>query len=105
MDDDSSGGSGECVSQTIGRERLEAFVKWLRDNGKKGFLGEFAGGDNSNCNVAVKNMLDFVQANADVMSGWAWWAGGPMWGEYKFTLDPKNGKDRPQMAVLTPFLK
>jgi endoglucanase len=105
MDSDSSGSSGDCVSQTVGRERLQAFVKWLRDNNKKGFLGEFAGGNNTTCSVAVKNMLDYVTANKDVVLGWTWWAGGPMWGEYKFTLDPKNGNDRPQMAWLTPFLQ
>ena len=105
MDDDSSGSSGNCVSTTIGRERLQAFVRWLRDNNKKGFLGEFAGGNNSTCNAAVKNMLDYVHSASDVMIGWTWWAGGPWWGEYKFTLDPKNGADRPQMALLTPYLK
>ena len=105
MDSDSSGGSGNCVSTTIGRERLEGFVKWLRDNKKKGFLGEFAGGNNGTCNTAVKNMLDYVHGASDVMIGWTWWAGGPWWGEYKFTLHPKNGSDRPQMALLTPYLE
>lgn|GEM_PF-448952 len=105
MDTDSSGSSGNCVSTTVGRERLEGFVKWLRDNKKKGFLGEFAGGNNSTCNTAVKNMLDYVHGASDVMVGWTWWAGGPWWGEYKFTLHPKNGADRPQMALLTPYLK
>ena len=32
---------------TIGSERLVPFVTWLRANGKKGILGEFAGGDNA----------------------------------------------------------
>ncbi len=105
MDDDSSGSSGTCISTTIGRERLEGFVKWLRDNRKKGFLGEFAGGNNGTCNTAVKNMLDYVHASSDVIVGWTWWAGGPWWGEYQFTLDPKDGADRPQMALLTPYLK
>ena len=43
LDANSGGGSGPCVSTTIGSERLAPFVKWLRDNGKKGFVGEFAG--------------------------------------------------------------
>ena len=105
MDTDSSGGAATCVSTTIGRERLEGFVKWLRENGKKGFLGEFAGGNNATCNAAVKNMLDFVHASSDVMIGWLWWAGGPWWGDYQFALDPKDGADRPQMALLAPHLK
>lgn len=105
MDGNSSGSSAECVSATIGRERLEGFVKWLRDNKKKGFLGEFAGGSNPTCNAAVKTMLDYVHASFDVMVGWLWWAGGPWWGDYMFALDPKNGADRPQMGLLGPFLE
>jgi endoglucanase len=104
MDSDSSGGSGTCMSTSIGKERLTAFVKWLRDNGKKGFLGEFAGGDNATCKTAVANMLDFVHGSSDVLTGWTWWAGGPWWGDYKFALDPKSGQDRPQMAWLLPYL-
>jgi hypothetical protein len=37
--------------------------------------------------------------------GWAWWAGGPWWGEYMFTLEPIGGTtDRAQMNVLEPFI-
>lgn len=104
LDPDSSGGSGACVSTTIGKERLLKFVQWLRDNGKKGFVGEFAGGDNTTCNTAVTDMLAYMHASSDVLVGWLWWAGGPWWGDYKFTLDPKNGADRPQMKLLTPYL-
>lgn len=104
LDSDSSGSSGTCVSTTIGAERMQNFIKWLRDHGKKGFLGEFAGGNNATCNTAVKGMLDLVHASSDVIVGWTWWAGGPWWGDYVFTLDPKNGADRPQMALITPYL-
>jgi endoglucanase len=44
-------------------------------------------------------------ANTDVVDGWLWWAGGPMWGNYVFTLEPSGGNDRPQMALLSPFLQ
>lgn len=105
LDSDSSGGSGTCISSTIGSERLAGWVKWLRDNKLRGMLGEFAGGNNATCNAAVTNMLTYMMTNADVVDGWTWWAGGPMWGSYIFTLDPSGGKDQPQMALLTPFLK
>lgn len=104
FDSDSSGSSGTCVSRTIGSERMKGFVGWLREHKKKGFLGEFAAADNSTCNAAVKDMLDYLHANADVIVGWAWWGGGPWWHEYHFTLHPKDGKDRPQMALLEPYL-
>ncbi len=105
LDADSSGGSGTCISKTIGSERLANFVAWLRQTGRKGFLGEFAGGNNPTCRDAVEDMLQFMNESADVMAGWAWWAGGPWWGDYKFTLHPDKNGDRPQLSFLTSWLK
>jgi endoglucanase len=106
LDNDSSGGGGgACISPTIGSERLAPFIKWLRDNHKKGMIGEFAGGANQACNTALTNMLNTMKDASDVLQGWLWWAGGPAWGNYVFTLEPTGGKDAPQMAVLAPFLK
>jgi endoglucanase len=104
LDSDSSGSSGVCVSATIGSERLAPFLKWLRANGKKGILGEFAGGDNATCNLAIADMLATMKAQSDVLLGWTWWGGGPAWGAYTFALDPTSTGDSPQMALLTPFL-
>jgi endoglucanase len=104
LDSDSSGSSAKCVSSTIGRQRLAPFVKWLRANGKRGFVGELAGARNATCYAAVKDMLTYVAGQSDVLVGWAWWGGGPWWGEYRFTLEPLAGVDRPQMGVIAPFL-
>jgi endoglucanase len=105
LDSDSSGTSTTCVSPTIGVERLANFTTWCRANGVRGFLGEFAGSTNSGCLVAVSNMLSYIQANTDVWMGWTWWAGGPWWGEYMFTLEQIGGTtDRAQMNVLEPFI-
>ncbi len=106
LDTDASGSSAECVSTTVGKDRLVPFVEWLRENGKKGILGEFAGGDNETCNAAVKGMLDYVHASSDVMVGWLWWSAGPWWNDYIYSIEPReNGQDRPPMALLTPYLK
>ena len=104
--DTSSGGlNGTCVSKTIGSERLAGFVSWLRANGKKGFVGEFAGGNNALCNAAVTDMLTTMEAASDVLEGWLWWGAGPRWSAgYPFAIDPQNGKDAPQLSLLTPFL-
>lgn len=104
LDADSSGGGSTCVGPKIGRQRLANFVTWLRDHGKKGFVGEFAGVNDPTCRAAVTDMLRYMMESSDVLVGWLWWAGGPWWGEYKFTLEPRNGRDRPQMALLAPFL-
>lgn len=104
LDAEASGGSDQCVGTKAGRERLAPFVKWLRDTGRRGFVGELAGGDNPTCRAAVSDMLAFMMESADVLDGWLWWAAGPWWGGYAFALDPIGGKDRPQMALLEPFL-
>jgi len=100
LDSDSSGTSTECVSETIGSERLVEFTNWLKQHNEKGFLGEFAGGNNSRCLNSLDNMLDYMDTNADVWLGWTYWAAGPWWGDYIYTLEPDNGVDRPQMAIL-----
>ncbi len=104
LDGNAAGEGADCVDATIGRTRLAPFVKWLRDNGKKGFVGEFAGGANATCNAAVDDMLSYMMSASDVLVGWLWWAAGPYWGDYIFTIEPKGTLDRPQMALLEPFL-
>lgn len=105
MDYNYGGLADTCLSATTGSQMMVAFTTWLRTNNYKGFLGEFAGGNNQVCNAAVTDLLNYVQSNQDVYLGWTWWAGGPMWGNYKFTLNPVNGNDAPQMQYVAPFLK
>jgi endoglucanase len=100
LDSDSSGTSATCVSTTIGSQRLQAFTGWLRQNGKRGFLGEFAGAQNSTCYAALDDMLTFIDNNLDVWMGWTYWSAGPWWGNYMFSIEPNNGQDQPQMAIL-----
>ncbi|KAL4863109.1 glycoside hydrolase superfamily [Aspergillus spectabilis] len=91
LDSDGSGTTPNCVSSTIGRERITAATSWLRENGKKGILGEFAGGNNQVCKDAISDMLVFLEANSDVWLGGLWWAAGPWWGDYIFNMEPPNG--------------
>nr|AAB51451.1 endo-beta-1,4-glucanase [Macrophomina phaseolina] len=91
LDSDGSGTNEACVSSTIGKERITAATKWLKDNGKKGLIGEFAGGNNSQCKTAVEGMLTYMQENKDVWTGALWWAAGPWWASYMFSMEPKTG--------------
>lgn len=104
LDTNSGGASDQCVSATIGSERLASFVAWLRKHGKKGFVGEFAGGKNALCRSAVADMVTYMESQSDVLAGWLWWAGGPKWGNYPFLLDPSPTGDSPHMALLAPHL-
>ncbi|KAJ5811194.1 Glycoside hydrolase superfamily [Penicillium robsamsonii] len=102
LDGDSSGTSETCVSATIGKERLESATAWLQKNHKKGFIGEFAGGVNSVCESAVENMLSYMSDNSDVWMGAEWWAAGPWWGSYMYSLEPADG---PAYATYLPILE
>ena len=91
LDTDGSGTHETCVSETIGAERVESATQWLKDNGKLGVIGEFAGGNNEVCRAAVKSLLDALKENDDVWLGALWWAAGPWWGDYMFSMEPTDG--------------
>lgn len=105
FDGDYSGTSSTC-REDAGAAQLAAVSGWLRAHGRRAVLGEFAGADNEACRRAIRSALDHLDANADVWLGWTWWAAGPAWGDYMFTLEPTGnfGVDRPQMAWLRPYL-
>lgn len=105
FDGDFSGQSAQC-SAGHGAAQFETVTAWLRARGVRGYLGEFAGGNSAACRTSVTSALNYLQANQDVWLGWAWWAAGPQWGEYIFTLEPTGSppQDRPQMAWLLPYL-
>jgi endoglucanase len=105
MDKDSSGSADECVSEQVGAERMKPFTDWAKQHKKRGFLGEFNGGNNSKCEAAVQYLLNHVESNPDVYIGWTWWAAGPWWGGSLRILEPKNGQDAPQMRWIEPRLK
>lgn len=78
LDADGSGTSEVCVSATIGAERVASATNWLRENGKVGIIGEFAGGANAVCRTAVQGLVEHLKANQDVWTGALWWGGGPV---------------------------
>jgi endoglucanase len=104
LDSDYSGSHVPCQSATIGASSLGGFTEWLRDHGKRGLLGEVGTSNDPTCLTALDGMLAHIDANKDVWTGWTWWSAGPWWGNYFMTLEPKNGADAPQMAVLVNHL-
>jgi endoglucanase len=103
LDKYSSGTEDVCDNSVIGTEPLKNFTKWLRDNGKKGFLGEFASPQNAKCDKALEDLVGYMENNGDVWRGWTYWAAGPFWpaGE---SLEPNNGVDARQIPILKKFL-
>lgn len=104
FDTDSSGTSDSCGDTAQAVARLAPFTQWLRQTGAQGFLGEFAVSRRPECLAVLDGVLHYLRANADVWSGWTYWAAGPAWGDYMFTIEPENGADRPQMKVLEKYL-
>ncbi|KAG5637146.1 hypothetical protein H0H81_005630 [Sphagnurus paluster] len=105
LDSDGSGTSPNCVSATIGAERLAAATAWLKANNLKGFLGEIGAGSNTQCISAVKSALCSMQQSG-VWIGALWWAAGPWWGTYFQSIEPPNGAAISQILpqALKPFM-
>jgi endoglucanase len=104
LDQDGSGTSGTCVSDTIGAERLADFTAWAKAHGVRAFLGEMGAASNATCDSAVDGLLDALDADPDVWLGWTWWAAGPWWGNYMYSIEPNGGNDAPQMTILAKHL-
>jgi endoglucanase len=82
----------------IGAERLRPFAEWLKEHDARGFIGEFGVPDDDARWLVV---LDgFIAAMKENGIGRTYWAAGPWWGKYPLSVEPRDGKDRPQMAVI-----
>lgn len=116
LDLDASGHTPDILYPTVGSDRLLHFTQWLRQYGYKGFLAEFAvaaekigPGEEQIGDEAIHDTLGFIHANDDVFLGWTWWAAGPWWGNYMFSLEPENlaapdESDALQMPDVEPYL-
>ena len=107
FDQSFSGTEGTCNAPLTAPKLLESFTNWLKKNKLRGYLGEFAGWQNPTCDQYLNDALTYIAANRDVWIGWAYWAGGPWWGNETNTsiIEPVNGVDKPQMKILENYLK
>lgn len=84
---------------------FEPVTAWARQHGWRLFLGEFGVADNPACLSSLDDALSHLGANEDVWIGWTYWAAGPAWGDYMFSVEPtESGMDRPQMKILRKHL-
>jgi len=101
---DFTGSSADCQSVDIGISTLTPVTEWARRHGKRAFLGEIGVGSGRTCLDALDHVMRFMTDNNDVWSGWTYWAGGTWWPKDYFTnVQPLDGQDRPQMAVLEKY--
>jgi len=104
LDADGSGTHPGAVSATIGVERLTAITQWAEATGNHLFLGEVGVTTDQTSLTALDGMLTYMQQHTDAWQGATYWAGGPWWGNYMFSIEPQNGVDKPQMAILVQHL-
>ncbi|MCU0337060.1 MAG: glycoside hydrolase family 5 protein [Sediminibacterium sp.] len=108
FDDDCSGTYNEVngkreVNPNIGVEKAKPFVNWLKANNKRGFFGEF--GVPCTDGKWMEAMENFIRYIREENVGAMYWAGGAWWHDYPLAIEPRNGKDRPQMLVLQKYTK
>lgn len=106
IDNDASGKydetPGKNFNTSVGVERAKPFVEWLQEHGKRGHIGEFGFPDTDpQWAKAADKLLSYLQQHCIPVS---YWAAGPSWGKYKLSIEPKDGKDRGQWAVLEKYV-
>lgn len=94
----------EKANLYIGVERLRPFVKWLKENNLKGFIGEYGiPSDDERWMRCLDYMLDYMQKQG--ING-TYWAAGARWNKYILGIHPIDNytKDAPQVKILRKYL-
>lgn len=106
FDDDFSGTKGNCSRAKDAVAAVENFTGWLKSNGYRGMLGEFGAPKDQACVAAIQAMVDVVERNKDVWTGWTYWVAGDWWSpEEPLNIQPTKQGDRPQLQGLMPALR
>jgi aryl-phospho-beta-D-glucosidase BglC (GH1 family) len=91
----------EYAYPDIGIDRLRPFVTWLRENGKRGFIGEFSvPQDDMRWQEVLARAVNYMKDNN--ISG-TYWAAGSFSKYLSFSLEPFFGQDRWQMQILKHY--
>ena len=87
------------ASADRGVEWVRPFAEWLKEHRVKGIITEFGVPNDDPRWLELTQRLLVYLAQENIP--WAYWAGGPWWGNYPLSAEPKNGVDAPIMAILT----
>ncbi|MDD4922388.1 MAG: glycoside hydrolase family 5 protein [Bacteroidales bacterium] len=92
----------EKTTPMTGVLRVTPFVRWLKKNKLKGFIGEYGvPDDDPRWLVTLDNFLDYLKKNN--VNG-TYWAAGSKWGKYRLSVESRDGIERPQMKILSKYL-
>lgn len=99
-----SGTREDCLPPEHFDDLFRNISEWAREHDQQLLLGEFGSPPREECLASLERMLE-LSNDPLVWRGWAYWAAGAWWGDYFLTVHPKDGQDRPQMAVLEDYLR
>jgi endoglucanase len=92
----------EGAYEWVGVDRVRPFIEWCESKGRRCFIGEYGvPGDDPRWLTVLGRFLAYLDEHA---IGGTYWAGGPWWGDYPLSVEPRRGRDRPQMGVLVRHL-
>jgi endoglucanase len=83
-------------------DRFNVFHRWLQRNGLRGHIGECGIPPDAGWLACLDAFLAYLSQQTNIAQ-MHYWAGGPAWGDYPLSIEPKNGVDRPQMRVLSKY--
>lgn len=102
LDEDFSGTHGDCPKSAEAAAAIADVSVWLRERGKKGFLGEFGVPASRECRDGLAALLGALEKNGDAWIGWTYWAAGDWWpASEALNIQPTPEGDRPQLATLS----
>lgn len=88
---------------SIGADRLQSFIAFLKRTGAKGFIGEYGAPADDPRYLTVLDTFLRTATAAGIDT--AYWSAGPWWGGYKLSVQPEGSTDKPQMAVLRRYME
>lgn len=98
-----SGTGTQCVASADLVPMFDAIAEWAHTHRQTLFLGEFGTASDRDCLEALGTLLAQTR-DTQVWRGWTYWAAGKWWGGYPLSIEPKNGRDAAQTAVLKRYL-
>jgi endoglucanase len=106
FDGDHSGTYRQTYDQSaaypeVAIDLVRPFADWLRLHHATGVIGEFGVPNDDPRWLEVADMLLPWLAREHLP--WIYWAGGPRWGNYPLSAEPRKGGDAPVMRILTKY--
>jgi len=92
--------AADGANPCLGVQRLQPFLKWLDQRNALGILTEYGvPGNDPRWLDVLDRFLQALNADPRIVGG-TYWPAGPWWGNYPLSVEPSDGQDRPQAAIL-----